>query len=107
MPAVTNIAAYKFAALTELKSLRERLTAQCKEWGLRGTILLSTEGVNLFVAGARADVDRLLSELRSIPGLEGLPAKVSESDTQPFRRMLVKIKKEIISFGIEGVDPVG
>ena len=107
MLAVTNIAAYKFAALTELKSLRERLTALCKEWGLRGTILLSTEGVNLFVAGARSDIDQLLAELRTIPGLESLPVKFSESDQQPFRRMLVKIKKEIISFGIEGVDPVG
>ncbi len=107
MPAVINIAAYKFAALTELKSLRERLTALCKEWGLRGTILLSTEGVNLFVAGGRSEVETLLAELRAIPGLETLQVKFSQSDTQPFRRMLVKIKKEIISFGIEGVDPVG
>ncbi len=107
MPAVTNIAAYKFAALTDLKSLREQLTTHCKEWGLRGTILLSTEGINLFVAGGRSEVDQLLAELRTIPGLEALPVKVSESEHQPFRRMLVKIKKEIISFGIEGVDPVG
>ena len=85
MPAVTNIAAYKFAALTDLKPLRERLTALCKDSNLRGTILLSTEGVNLFVAGARSDIDQLLAELRSIPGLESLPAKFSESDTQPFR----------------------
>ena len=107
MPAVTNIAAYKFAALRELKSLRERLTALCKGGNLRGTILLSTEGINLFVAGERSAVDALLAELRAIPGLEHLPVKFSESQHQPFRRMLVKIKKEIISFGIEGVDPVG
>ena len=107
MPAVTNIAAYKFAALRELKSLRERLTALCKGGNLRGTILLSTEGINLFVAGERSAVDQLLAELRAIPGLEHLPVKFSESQHQPFRRMLVKIKKEIISFGIEGVDPVG
>jgi len=103
----TNIAAYRFAALSGLKPLRERLTALCKEWNLRGTILLSTEGVNLFVAGDKANVERLLAELRTLPGLEALQAKYSESEHQPFRRMLVKIKKEIISFGIEGVDPAG
>ena len=107
MPTFTNIAAYRFAALTELKTLREHLTALCKAWNLRGTILLSTEGINLFVAGDQANIERLLAELRAIPGLQDLKAKYSESDHQPFRRMLVKIKKEIISFGIEGVDPVG
>ncbi len=107
MPQFTNIAAYRFAALTDLKPLRERLTALCREWSLRGTILLSTEGVNLFVAGEKANVERLLAELRAIPGLADLPVKFSESEHQPFRRMLVKIKKEIISFGVEGVDPIG
>ncbi|MEK6261883.1 MAG: pseudouridine synthase [Planctomycetota bacterium] len=105
MPAITNIAAYKFAALSELKPLRERLIAQCKAWALKGTILLSTEGINLFVAGGRTEIDLLLAELRSIPGLEGLEPKVSESEHQPFSRMLVKIKQEIIAFGVEGIDP--
>ena len=106
MPTITNIAAYKFAPLDDLKPLRERLTQHCKAWGLRGTILLSPEGINLFVAGAGPDIDRLLVELRAIPGLADLEVKVSESDHQPFHRMLVKIKKEIIAFGIEGIDPV-
>ena len=107
MPNFTNIAAYRFAALTELKTLREHLTALCKVWNQRGTILLSTEGINLCVTGDQANIELLLVELRAIPGLEDLKAKYSQSDHQPFRRMLVKIKKEIISFGIEGVDPVG
>lgn len=102
---ITNIAAYQFATLTDLKSLRERLVAQCKDWGLKGTILLSTEGVNLFIAGHKEKVDLLVAELRSIPGLEGLTPKVSESADQPFRRMLVRIKKEIIAFGVEGIEP--
>ncbi len=105
MPVVTNIAAYKFAVLTDLKPLRERLIALCREWNLRGTILLSTEGINLFLAGLRPEVERLLAELRAIPGLHDLQPKVSESADQPFTRMLVKIKKEIISFGVEGIDP--
>lgn len=106
VPAPTiNIAAYLFATLTDLKSLRERLVTQCKAWGLRGTILLSTEGINLFIAGAQEQVDLLVAELRSIPGLEKLAPKVSESTEQPFRRMLVRIKKEIIAFGVEGIEP--
>ncbi len=106
MPIITNIAAYKFASLTELKPLRDRLIEQCKGWQLKGTILLSTEGINLFVAGGEAEISLLLAELRAIPGLAGLTPKVSESDEQPFQRMLVKIKREIISFGVEGIDPV-
>lgn len=102
---VTNIAAYKFARLTDLKPLRERLLSRCRGWGLKGTILLSTEGINLFVAGDRANIDALLAELRAIPGLADLEAKFSESDHQPFTRMLVRIKREIIAFGVEGIDP--
>ena len=106
MPYFQNISAYKFAPLTDLKPLRDRLIERCRAWRLKGTILLSTEGINLFVAGTRAEIDLLLQELRSIPGLEDLTPKYSESDDQPFHRMLVKIKKEIISFGVEGIDPV-
>ena len=104
-PAITNISCYLFATLTDLKELRTRLLAFCKERGLRGTILLSTEGVNLFIAGPRADVDSLVDLLRAIPGLEKLAPKYSLSDEQPFRRMLVRIKKEIIAFGVEGIEP--
>ena len=105
MPLITNIAAYKFARLDALKPLRERLLAQCREWELKGTILLSTEGINLFVAGGRDKIEALLGELRGIRGLEELTPKYSESEEQPFTRMLVRIKKEIIAFGVEGIDP--
>ncbi|WP_254509441.1 sulfurtransferase [Anatilimnocola floriformis] len=105
MSSIVNIAAYKFAPLENLKPLREELLKKCKEWQLKGTILLSTEGINLFCAGPRESIDLLLVELRSIPGLAELPVKFSDSDRQPFTRMLVRIKKEIIAFGVEGIDP--
>jgi len=105
MPAVTNIAAYKFAPLSNLKPLRDGLIAFCKERALKGTILLSKEGINLFVAGASDGIDDLISFLRSVEGLEDLTPKVSESTHQPFTRMLVRIKKEIISFGVDGIEP--
>src|ERR1051325_4071660 len=105
MPGLRNIAAYKFAPLTDLGPLRGRLLAFCKARQLRGSILLSPEGINLFVAGPPENVDALLAELRSLPGLENLEAKISESDHQPFNRMLVRLKKEIIAFGIDGIAP--
>ena len=105
MSAVVKISVYNFAPLSDLVPLRDRLRTLTSESGLRGTILLSAEGINLFVAGNRSAVDSLLQVLRAVPGLEGLSPKESISDEQPFNRMLVKIKKEIIAFGIEGIDP--
>ncbi|HEY2328831.1 MAG TPA: pseudouridine synthase, partial [Verrucomicrobiae bacterium] len=69
MKKISNIAAYKFVELPELRLLRSRLLALCKGWELKGTILLSVEGINLFVAGERAKIDLLLAELRGLPGL--------------------------------------
>ena len=105
MKKIANLAAYKFVALPELRSLRARLLALCRSWELKGTILLSVEGINLFVAGAPEQTDRLLAELRSLPGLEDLSPKISLTDHQPFTRMLVRLKKEIIAFGVEGINP--
>jgi UPF0176 protein len=105
MPEVLNISAYLFAPLDNLQALRDRLRQVCSEGGLKGTILLAPEGINLFVAGSRPAVQTLVGAIRTVAGLEGLAPKESESAEQPFNRMLVKIKKEIIAFGAEGVDP--
>ena len=105
MPDVVNIAAYQFVTLTDLPALREQLRAKCKAWALKGTILISSEGINLFVAGGRAEIDLLLAEIRQLPGLENFTPKVSISDEQPFNRMLVRIKKEIIAFGVPDIEP--
>lgn len=105
MKQIVNIAGYKFAALSELRSLRARLLTLCRSWGLKGTILLSVEGINLFIAGEQENVDRLIAELRGHAGLADLQFKFSLTEHQPFRRMLVRIKKEIIAFGVPGIDP--
>lgn len=101
----SNISGYLFAQLDGLKDWRVKLIEECKAHQLKGTILLSTEGINLFLAGMRVDVDHLITVVQSIPGLEKFKAKFSESDHQPFNRMLVRIKKEIISFGVPEVNP--
>ncbi|HSP42812.1 MAG TPA: rhodanese-like domain-containing protein, partial [Luteolibacter sp.] len=102
---VTNISCYRFAPLGGLKALRAELLESCNAWQLKGTILLSPEGINLFVAGAAESIDRLIARLRAIPGLESLTPKISLSETQPFNRMLVRLKKEIIAFGVDAVRP--
>ncbi len=78
MSKISNIAAYKFATLPDIRALRARLLALCQSWELKGTILLSAEGINLFVAGAPEKIGLLLAELRSVSGLEDLSPKVSE-----------------------------
>lgn len=105
MTKYTNIAAYHFAELTDVKSLKAELSGLCRTWNLKGTILLSEEGVNLFLAGSAESIELLLDRLRKVSGLEKLQAKYSYSDHQPFSRMLVKLKKEIIAFGVPGIQP--
>ncbi len=107
MANVVNIAAYRFAPLDDLPNRRAELKQLCQRLALKGTILLSREGVNLFVAGDRHAVDELVAFLREDPLLEDLEVKESLSDHQPFHRMLVRLKKEIIAFGIPDIDPRG
>jgi len=105
MTGFINYSAYRFAPLQDLKGLRATLLERCQQADLKGTILLSTEGINLFLAGRPEPARELLHYLRALPGLEGLNPKESHSDHQPFTRMLVRIKKEIIAFGVDGIDP--
>ena len=105
MGPVVNISAYKFTPLDRLPELKDRLLQIAVAGDLRGTILLSPEGINLFVAGARVAIDRLITAIRAVPGLADLQPKESFSDVQPFGKMRVKIKREIIAFGVPGIDP--
>ena len=102
---IVNISCYLFAELTNLKTLRQDLIKICEAEKLKGTILLSTEGINLFVAGPDEKIEGLVSFLQKVPGLERLKPKYSRNTYQPFNRMLVKIKKEIIAFGVKDIDP--
>lgn len=103
---ILNVAAYKFVELeTELEERRQKLKEFCFELGLRGTILLSPEGINMFVAGEPEQVHALLAHLRTTAEFADLEVKESFSEKVPFRRMLVRIKKEIIPCGIASVQP--
>lgn len=102
---VINLSCYKFAPLDDLEGWKEQLSDFCTATGLKGTILLAPEGINFFLAGTRQQLDGVLRIIRSIPGLADITPKESPSREQPFKRMLVKVKREIIAFGVEGVDP--
>ncbi len=102
---IKNIAAYKFVPLDRLPERRKQLRILTKRLGLSGTILLSTEGINLFLAGTPENMDAFLDELRRDVAFTDLEVKISYSDSIPFRRMLVKLKREIISFEPQGITP--
>lgn len=102
---ILNISAYKFVQLDNVDQRRETLLQVCLSLGLRGTILLSSEGINLFLAGSAEAIASFLKSLRADPAFADLQTKDSYSQTQPFRRMLVRLKKEIIAFGVDGVVP--
>lgn len=102
---VLNIAAYKFVALDELPALRVAVREQAFTHGLKGTVLLAPEGINLFLAGAETAVDAFLAWLRSDTRFADLHEKRSYSAEQPFGKLLVKLKKEIIPLGEHNVDP--
>lgn len=105
MPDIVNIAAYKFAEVDRLDERRAELRTLCVNLDLKGTILLSHEGLNMFVAGSRESIDSLLEHVVADPLFKDIEVKESFSDQQPFNRMLVRIKNEIIAFGVEGIDP--
>jgi len=105
MTAVVNIAAYKFVSLDSLPELRARLLDEAGQAGLKGTILLAEEGINLFLAGAADGIDGFLRTLRADPRLADLEVKFSHSATVPFRKLLVKIKREIIRMDHPAIRP--
>ncbi len=103
---IANIAAYKFVSLHERETLRETLRQQCIEGGLRGTILLAPEGINLFLAGTEPAIEYFLVTLRSDARFADIDAKWSWSDDVPFKRLRIKLKKEIVTFRTSGINPL-
>jgi predicted sulfurtransferase len=102
---ILNVAFYRFAKLENLAKTRETLLAEAEALELKGTILLSPEGLNGFLAGKEASIESFLARLQKIPGLEDLIVKRSWTEQIPFEFLLIKLKKEIIAFGVDGVEP--
>ncbi|QKQ45351.1 MULTISPECIES: sulfurtransferase [Achromobacter] len=105
MTSVVNIAAYKFVSLDSLPALRLRLLEEAGLAALKGTILLAEEGINLFLAGAAEGIDAFLKALRVDARFADLEVKFSHSAAVPFRKLLVKIKREIIRMDHPAIRP--
>lgn len=101
-----NIAGYKFVVLDDRDALRQPLKAQCDELGLKGTILISHEGINIFVAGPEQSIVAFRAYLSKDERFADIDFKVSYSEHQPFNRMNVRLKNEIISVGLPNFDRV-
>jgi len=102
---VLNVSGYCFAPVADPQGLRELLHAQAAARSLKGTILLAPEGINLFLAGSPAAVDEFLAVIRAQPGFGGFEAKRSVSAGLPFRRLKVKVKREIIRMDQPAIAP--
>ena len=103
---IANIAAYKFVALEDREKLRETLRSRCVAVGLKGTVLLAPEGINLFLAGEKLAMNDFLALLQSDSRFADIEPKWSWSDFVPFQRLRVKLKHEIVTFRTPGIDPV-
>jgi UPF0176 protein len=98
-------ALYHFADFSRFATQREPLQALCEEHGVKGTLLLAHEGINGTIAGTDAAVTAVLGYLRALPEFAGLEHKESRASKMPFVRMKVKLKKEIVTMGVEDIDP--
>ena len=105
MSQIIVCALYKFVTLEDYQALRQPLLTIMENNRVRGTLLLAREGINGTVAGSRQAINSLLGWLRADPRLQHIDHKESLTDKPPFKRSKVKLKKEIVTMGVEGIDP--
>lgn len=98
-------ALYKFAPLSDCEQFRTLLAQVCYRHKVKGTLILAPEGINGTIAGTRTGIDAVLAWLRSDPRLSDLEHKESFHDDSPFYRMKIRVKREIVTLGIDGIDP--
>ena len=105
MNTILNISAYKFVPLPDATALRETLLERALAWQLKGTVLLAFEGINLFLAGPAESVRGFVTQLQADERFADVAPKESWSATQPFKKMLVKVKNEIIRMDHPAIIP--
>ena len=96
---------YKFTILKDRAELQPKIEACCRALDVRGIILLAEEGINATISGTRESVIAAIEFLRRDPRLSDLTWKESRAKTQPFRKLRVRLKKEIVTMGVEDIDP--
>lgn len=105
MKPILNIAGYQFVPLNHLPLLQRQLRALCQQHCLKGTILLAEEGINIMLAGAAENIRRFEAAFKALPLMDAMQFKTTTSEEIPFKRLLVKVKKEIITFAVPDVAP--
>lgn len=105
-PEVLVAALYQFAPFDDPQALREPLLAFCAAQGIKGTLLLADEGINGTVAGPAEGIAALVDHLRALPHCAGLEVKYATAPAMPFGRLKVRLKREIVTMGVEGIDPL-
>ena len=105
MPQIVVCALYKFVTLENYQAMRQPIHDVMEKNHVRGTLLLANEGINGTIAGSRHAIDTVITWLKSDPRLIELECKESITSVIPFNRTKVKLKKEIVTMGIEGIDP--
>ncbi len=104
---ILNIAFYQFAPMAPVAAFERTLTEVCDTHDLKGSIILAYEGINGMVAGSPDGVEALITTMRAErPALEEMPIKRSTSETRPFEHIKIKVKPEIVTMRIPGVDPI-
>ncbi len=101
-----TVAFYKFVELSDIEARRAPLLALCEQQGVKGLILLAKEGINSTIAGPEDAIRAVLAYLRADPKFADLQPKESWSELPPFRRMRVRLKKEIVTSGVPEVSPI-
>jgi len=101
----TIAALYHFTRFNNPDALRAPLRDLCEASEVRGSLLIANEGINGTIAGPRAGIDAVLAHIRGLPGCADLEWKESTATDAPFARMKVRLKKEIVTMGVSGVDP--
>ena len=96
---------YKFTILNDHAALQPKIEAFCRDLDVRGIILLAEEGINATISGTRESVIEAIEFLKKDPRLSDLTWKESPARNQPFRKLRVRLKKEIVTMGVEGIDP--
>ena len=99
-------ALYKFVALEDPARLRQQLLDLCEKLGIRGTLIVAGEGINGTVAGKETAIADLVAWLQSRNDIGRLEVKYADAAEMPFHRMKVRLKKEIVTLGVDGIDPV-
>ena len=105
-PSFVNYAFYQFAKISDRGSTKYALIEAGRQSpSVRGTVLVTPEGINAYFAGLIDDMSRFLDAIKAIPGCQGIEPKISYSEQNPFRRLVIKNKAETIGLGVAGLDP--